>query len=166
MPGATGVRKPPTPQLSCELCRERKVRCDKLEPCTTCVSAGVECLPIFRQRLPRGRHAQKVTSSNVTLQHLQQQRSTQQHQHQHQREDRDRDREAHLQIATERRIGQPNNPFGTPQSNGDAHDDLETTINVSSSRGTTSASATSPSADNIDNSSSDAVGHTWEPIII
>ncbi|KAI9734970.1 MAG: hypothetical protein M1834_002052 [Cirrosporium novae-zelandiae] len=45
-----------TPQLSCELCRERKVKCDKLEPCTNCASSGVVCVPIHRLRLPRGRH--------------------------------------------------------------------------------------------------------------
>jgi hypothetical protein len=134
MAGATGVRKPPTPQLSCELCRERKVKCDKLEPCTTCVSAGVECLRIFRQRLPRGRHAQK--SSNVIHQ---QRKSNQQHE----------DREA--QVGTERRTAQPN-PFGRP-SQRDAHDE---TINASSSQGPASARAASPNVD----SSSDAVGHT------
>lgn len=38
-----------TPQLSCELCRERKVKCDKLSPCTNCI-------PVRRKRLPRCRH--------------------------------------------------------------------------------------------------------------
>ncbi|KAK3366253.1 C6 transcription factor [Lasiosphaeria ovina] len=47
------------PQLSCELCRERKVKCDKLTPCTTCASAGVVCVPVRRPRLPRGRHARR-----------------------------------------------------------------------------------------------------------
>ncbi|KAK0727595.1 hypothetical protein B0T26DRAFT_672238 [Lasiosphaeria miniovina] len=47
------------PQLSCELCRERKVKCDKLTPCTTCASAGVVCVPVRRLRLPRGRHARR-----------------------------------------------------------------------------------------------------------
>jgi hypothetical protein len=45
------------PQLSCDLCRERKVRCDKLNPCTNCTAAGVACSTIHRNRLPRGRHA-------------------------------------------------------------------------------------------------------------
>ncbi|KAI1482218.1 hypothetical protein F4774DRAFT_372141 [Daldinia eschscholtzii] len=44
------------PQLSCELCRKRKVKCDKLNPCTNCVKADVVCVPIHRKRLPRGRH--------------------------------------------------------------------------------------------------------------
>mgnify|MGYP001593172937 CR=1 FL=1 len=135
MAGATGVRKSPTPQLSCELCRERKVKCDKLEPCTTCVSAGVACLPIFRQRLPRGRHAQK--SSSVTQQ---QQRSTQQHE----------DREA--QVPTEQRTAQPNPSGRTPQS--DAHDE---SINVSFSRRQVYATAASPSV----HGNSDVVGPTW-----
>ncbi|KAH8658386.1 hypothetical protein BX600DRAFT_524842 [Xylariales sp. PMI_506] len=53
-----------TPQLSCQLCRERKVKCDKLNPCTTCVMSGVECLSIYRQRLPRGRHSQQKSNNN------------------------------------------------------------------------------------------------------
>ncbi|KAH8682684.1 fungal-specific transcription factor domain-containing protein [Xylariales sp. PMI_506] len=61
-PGAAAAAAAVTPQLSCQLCRDRKVRCDKLEPCTNCVSAGVVCLPIHRQRLPRGRHAVRVRS--------------------------------------------------------------------------------------------------------
>ncbi|KAH8748097.1 C6 transcription factor [Diaporthe sp. PMI_573] len=45
------------PQLSCELCRERKVRCDKATPhCTTCVKAGIACVPVYRKRYSRGRH--------------------------------------------------------------------------------------------------------------
>ncbi|OAA65545.1 Transcription factor [Niveomyces insectorum RCEF 264] len=47
------------PQLNCELCRERKVKCDKLEPCTTCMSAGVACVPVHRLRRPRGRHVRR-----------------------------------------------------------------------------------------------------------
>ncbi|KAM5454875.1 hypothetical protein MaudCBS49596_002174 [Microsporum audouinii] len=46
--------------LSCELCRERKVKCDKLDPCTNCASAGVVCVPVRRPRLPRGAHAQRL----------------------------------------------------------------------------------------------------------
>lgn len=52
--------KQTTPRLSCELCRERKVKCDKREPCSNCVSSGVVCVPIHRQRLPRGRHANRL----------------------------------------------------------------------------------------------------------
>ncbi|KAH7157300.1 hypothetical protein B0J13DRAFT_167752 [Dactylonectria estremocensis] len=48
-----------TPQLSCELCRERKVKCDKLSPCSNCVSSRTACVPTYRQRLPRGRHVRR-----------------------------------------------------------------------------------------------------------
>lgn len=45
------------PRLSCELCRERKVRCDKASPhCTNCVKAGMACVPVYRKRYSRGRH--------------------------------------------------------------------------------------------------------------
>lgn len=48
------------PHLSCQLCRDRKVKCDKLDPCSNCASAGVICVPIHRLRLPRGRHAPRA----------------------------------------------------------------------------------------------------------
>ncbi|KAK1765002.1 fungal-specific transcription factor domain-containing protein [Phialemonium atrogriseum] len=50
------------PQLNCELCRDRKVRCDKLDPCTNCVSAGAVCVPVHRLRLRRGRHAHRSSA--------------------------------------------------------------------------------------------------------
>lgn len=42
-------------RLSCEACRQRKVKCDKLSPCTSCVRLGFVCVPVERARLPRGR---------------------------------------------------------------------------------------------------------------
>ncbi|RHZ47435.1 Zn(II)2Cys6 domain-containing transcription factor nscR, partial [Aspergillus thermomutatus] len=53
-------KRPQTPHLSCELCRERKIKCDKVDPCTNCVSAGVVCVPVHRPRLPRGVHARRA----------------------------------------------------------------------------------------------------------
>jgi hypothetical protein len=44
------------PQLSCEACRDRKTRCDKMSPCSNCMSLGLICKPVHRLRLPRGRH--------------------------------------------------------------------------------------------------------------
>ncbi|KAJ5662055.1 uncharacterized protein N7477_009671 [Penicillium maclennaniae] len=45
----------PRVRLSCEACRQRKVKCDKLSPCTSCVRLGFQCVPVERARLPRGR---------------------------------------------------------------------------------------------------------------
>lgn len=45
----------PRVRLSCEACRQRKVRCDKLSPCTSCMRLGFQCIPVERARLPRGR---------------------------------------------------------------------------------------------------------------
>ncbi|RAL16344.1 Zn(II)2Cys6 transcription factor [Aspergillus homomorphus CBS 101889] len=45
----------PTVRLSCETCRQRKVKCDKLNPCTNCQRLGTRCVPVERARLPRGR---------------------------------------------------------------------------------------------------------------
>lgn len=48
------------PRLNCELCRERKVRCDKASPhCTNCVKAGMACVPVYRKRYSRGRHTSR-----------------------------------------------------------------------------------------------------------
>ncbi|PLB55471.1 hypothetical protein P170DRAFT_422014 [Aspergillus steynii IBT 23096] len=46
-----------TPQirLSCEMCRRRKIKCDKLDPCSNCERLRVTCVPVERARLPRGR---------------------------------------------------------------------------------------------------------------
>ncbi|EED24382.1 C6 transcription factor, putative [Talaromyces stipitatus ATCC 10500] len=52
------------PTLSCEFCRRRKIKCDKLDPCTNCQRAGVKCESIRRKRLPRGRHITKSTASS------------------------------------------------------------------------------------------------------
>ncbi|KAL4812047.1 hypothetical protein BDW67DRAFT_194021 [Aspergillus spinulosporus] len=59
------------PQLNCALCRDRKLKCDKLDPCTNCTASGAVCVPIYRPRLPRGRHArpnrQKLSSPTTPL---------------------------------------------------------------------------------------------------
>jgi hypothetical protein len=52
----------PPPQLSCKLCREKKLKCDKQAPCENCKSIGAECNTVFRHRLPRGRHARHRSS--------------------------------------------------------------------------------------------------------
>lgn len=45
----------PRVRLSCETCRQRKIKCDKLSPCTSCERLGALCIPVERARLPRGR---------------------------------------------------------------------------------------------------------------
>lgn len=57
----TGQSQPSAPRvrLTCEACCQRKVKCDKLSPCTSCQRLGLVCVPVERARLPRGR-AQKT----------------------------------------------------------------------------------------------------------
>ncbi|KAH8653276.1 hypothetical protein BGZ60DRAFT_497029 [Tricladium varicosporioides] len=55
----------PPPQLSCKLCREKKLKCDKQAPCENCKSIGAECNTVFRHRLPRGRHARHKSSGET-----------------------------------------------------------------------------------------------------
>ncbi|KKK21019.1 hypothetical protein ARAM_005099 [Aspergillus rambellii] len=45
----------PRAKLTCEMCKRRKVKCDKLHPCTNCRKSNVICVPVERPRLPRGR---------------------------------------------------------------------------------------------------------------
>ncbi|KAI1086853.1 hypothetical protein F5B19DRAFT_109169 [Rostrohypoxylon terebratum] len=51
------------PQLSCELCQRRKIKCDKSNPCSSCAKADMKCIPIYRKRLPRGRHVHPRSSA-------------------------------------------------------------------------------------------------------
>ncbi|KAI9688000.1 MAG: hypothetical protein M1820_010340 [Bogoriella megaspora] len=43
--------------LSCEQCRNRKIKCDKTSPCSGCLRSGLKCVQVQRARLPRGRTA-------------------------------------------------------------------------------------------------------------
>jgi len=44
---------------SCNLCRRRKVRCDKANPCSNCLRAGVVCVSTTLSRVPRGRQGSR-----------------------------------------------------------------------------------------------------------
>lgn len=52
-------------QLSCENCSERKVRCDKGDPCSRCKKTGATCRPVYRQRRARGRHVGGTENSDL-----------------------------------------------------------------------------------------------------
>lgn len=58
----------PCARLTCETCKRRKVKCDKLRPCTACRRAKIHCVAVERARLPRGRSAkQKNTIQQGTV---------------------------------------------------------------------------------------------------
>jgi Fungal Zn(2)-Cys(6) binuclear cluster domain len=63
-PSRASPRADKIPQLSCELCRERKVRHDKRSPCSNCHEAGRACVPVPRKRLSRGRHVHDPSLDN------------------------------------------------------------------------------------------------------
>jgi hypothetical protein len=44
---------------TCNLCRRRKVKCDKANPCSNCLRAGVACVSTTRPRVPRGRQGSR-----------------------------------------------------------------------------------------------------------
>lgn len=49
----TPIRKMTTP--SCNLCRRRKVKCDRADPCSHCVRVGAACVSTAPSGAPRGR---------------------------------------------------------------------------------------------------------------
>ncbi|KAJ5452943.1 Transcription factor [Penicillium cf. griseofulvum] len=59
----------PRVRLTCEACRQRKVKCDKSSPCTSCQRLGLVCIPVERARLPRGRtrKPERVVGSDKEL---------------------------------------------------------------------------------------------------
>ncbi|KAI1416689.1 hypothetical protein F5Y13DRAFT_177688 [Hypoxylon sp. FL1857] len=63
---SNGRNRPSVPQLSCELCRKRKIKCDKSSPCSNCVKSDVACVPVYRKRLPRGRHVNPRSSTALS----------------------------------------------------------------------------------------------------
>ncbi|GKZ29020.1 hypothetical protein AbraIFM66950_002541 [Aspergillus brasiliensis] len=58
---STNKPNKPRVRLSCETCRQRKVKCDKLNPCTNCQRLRTRCVPVERARLPRGRSGRPAT---------------------------------------------------------------------------------------------------------
>ncbi|KAI4731466.1 hypothetical protein E4T49_00682 [Aureobasidium sp. EXF-10728] len=54
--GPVAPQSPAAVPLSCTLCRKRKIKCDKQNPCSNCVASQRECIPVVRARLPRGRN--------------------------------------------------------------------------------------------------------------
>ncbi|KAH8693660.1 fungal-specific transcription factor domain-containing protein [Talaromyces proteolyticus] len=45
--------------LSCTHCRQRKIKCDKSNPCTACKRLGIDCVLPKRTRVPRGRQGRR-----------------------------------------------------------------------------------------------------------
>jgi hypothetical protein len=48
----------------CVTCQRRKVKCDRLDPCTRCLRTGQECTQPDAQRAPR-RRARRTEDANV-----------------------------------------------------------------------------------------------------
>lgn len=52
-------------EYSCTLCKQRKVRCDRGNPCSGCVRAGVDCVPGARQPYKRRKRTQQSEKSTT-----------------------------------------------------------------------------------------------------
>ena len=49
--------------LSCTHCRQRKIKCDKSNPCSGCKRSGSDCVSPKRMRVPRGRQGVRNSKS-------------------------------------------------------------------------------------------------------
>ncbi|RFU81473.1 fungal specific transcription factor [Trichoderma arundinaceum] len=54
---------PPRSQNSCVACTRRKVKCDKLRPCSSCAKSQVAC--IYRAPVPSQRHRKRLTQGDL-----------------------------------------------------------------------------------------------------
>ena len=68
---------PAAKQRSCLTCRQRKVRCDKLSPCTNCRRADIPCVLPSTERPPRWARRLKQQQQELQQQQQQQQHSQQ-----------------------------------------------------------------------------------------
>lgn len=54
---------PPQSRYSCVTCARRKVKCDKLNPCSTCSQSQIACT--YRDPAPSQRHRKRVTQRDL-----------------------------------------------------------------------------------------------------
>ncbi|RDW61401.1 hypothetical protein BP5796_11293 [Coleophoma crateriformis] len=53
--------------LSCTNCRQRKIKCDRTNPCRQCQAAGIECVTPTRVRAPRSSRQSKIAARDSEL---------------------------------------------------------------------------------------------------
>ncbi|KAI9844386.1 MAG: hypothetical protein M1837_005587 [Sclerophora amabilis] len=55
---------------SCDLCRRRKIKCDRAHPCANCVRTGASCVPNAASNAPRGRNGGRKKNESRLLQRI------------------------------------------------------------------------------------------------
>ena len=55
---------------SCNLCRKRKIKCDRVDPCQHCQRSGMKCVFAAPSRLPRGRQGGRRKADSELLQRI------------------------------------------------------------------------------------------------
>lgn len=55
---------------SCHLCRKRKIKCDRADPCSNCTRAGATCVSAAPSRAPRGRQGGRRKVDSELLQRI------------------------------------------------------------------------------------------------
>lgn len=62
---STRITTKPQRTLACASCQQRKVKCDRKFPCSTCIKSGLQCIPVAaprrrRRRFPEAELLQRV----------------------------------------------------------------------------------------------------------
>jgi hypothetical protein len=68
--GSSGLRHRSQQQLSCTLCRQRKIKCDKIHPCSPCQKSNLRCAFPERLRHPKKRRVETKATNEELLRRL------------------------------------------------------------------------------------------------
>lgn len=66
-PGSSAPRRPSQQPLSCTHCRQRKIKCDKIHPCTPCQKSSLNCIFLERVRHPKKRQNESKVANDELL---------------------------------------------------------------------------------------------------
>lgn len=69
-PGSSRPANAKQQPLSCSHCRQKKVKCDKVHPCTPCARSGLPCVFPERLRHPKRRGSNSKTANDELVRRL------------------------------------------------------------------------------------------------
>jgi len=68
--GSSAPHRPSQQPLSCTHCRQRKIKCDKIHPCTPCQKSSLNCVFPERVRHPKKRRNEAKANNDELLRRL------------------------------------------------------------------------------------------------
>ena len=69
-PASSGQHRPSQQSLSCTYCRQRKIKCDKVHPCSPCQKSSLNCVFPERVRHPKKRRNEAKAANEELLRRL------------------------------------------------------------------------------------------------